>query len=84
MELIVFWLSYLFALVLKSDSHLPKKFFICFNDNPSKIMKNAFYFILNALFVLKIFKFLSWLFGHVEKRLDQKDKVNFEIYDVTV
>ena len=30
-------------------------------------MKNAFYFILKALFVLKIFKFLSWLFGHAEK-----------------
>ena len=26
-------------------------------------MKNAFYFILKALFVLKIFKFLSRLFG---------------------
>ena len=39
----------------------------CFNDSPSKLMKNAFYFILKALFVLKIFKFLSWLFGHVEK-----------------
>ena len=44
---------------LNSDSHLPKKFFVCFNDSPSKVMKNAFYFILKALFVLKIFKFLS-------------------------
>ena len=53
---------------LKSDSHLPKKiYFICFNDSPSKVMKNAFYFILKALFVLKIFKLLSWLFEHVEK-----------------
>ena len=33
----------------------------------SKMMKNAFYFISKPLFVLKIFKFLSWLFGHVEK-----------------
>ena len=32
-----------------------------------KMMKNAFYFILKALFVLEIFKFLSSLFGHVEK-----------------
>ena len=48
------------------------------------MMKNAFYFTLKALFVLKIFKFLSWLFGHVEKRLDQKDKVDFEIHDVTI
>ena len=45
---------------LKSGSHLPKKnCFICFNDSPSKVMKNVFYFILKALFVLKIFKFLS-------------------------
>ena len=36
-----------------------KKFIICFNDSPSKMMKNAFYFILKALFVLQIFKFLS-------------------------
>ena len=50
---------------------------------PLKMMKNAFYFSIKALFVLKIFKFLSWLFGHVEKRLDLKDQVNFEIYDVT-
>ena len=53
---------------LKSDSHLPKKVFItCFNDSPLKMMKNAFYFILKAIFVLKIVKFLSWLFGHLEK-----------------
>ena len=52
---------------LKSGSHLPKFLFVCFNDSPSKMSKNAFYFILKSLFVLKIFKFLSWLFGHVEK-----------------
>ena len=39
---------------LKSDAHLPKNF-----KNYEKMMKNAFYFILKALFVLKIFKFLS-------------------------
>ena len=27
-------------------------------ESPLKMMKNAFYFILQALFVLKIFKFL--------------------------
>ena len=32
---------------------------ICFTGSPLKMMKNAFYFILKALFVLKIFKFLS-------------------------
>ena len=41
--------------------------FIYFNDSPLKIIRKAFYFILKALFVLKIFKFLSWLFGHVDK-----------------
>ena len=37
------------------------------------MMTDAFYFILKALFVLKIFK---------SERLDQKDKVSFKIYDV--
>ena len=46
-------------------------------------MKNTFYFMLKALFILKIFKFLSWSFGFVEKHVDTKAKVNFEIYDVT-
>ena len=41
-------------ILLKSDSKLAKKHF-----------KSSF--ILKALFVLKILKFLSWLFGHVEK-----------------
>ena len=40
---------------------------IYFIESPLKTMKNAFDFILKALFVLKIFNFLSWLFGHVEK-----------------
>ena len=47
------------------------------------MMKNAFYFISKALFVLKIFKFFSLFFGHVAKRFDKKDKVNFKFYDVT-
>ena len=61
-------LKKLFTEYLKWDSHLPKKIcFIYFNESPLKMIKNAFYFILRALFVLKIFKFLSWLSGHVEK-----------------
>ena len=31
------------------------------------MMEKAFYVILKALFILKIFKFLSRLFGHVRK-----------------
>ena len=46
-------------------------------------MKNAFYFTLKGLFVLKIFKFLSSFFGHVEKQLNKRGKINFKIYDVT-
>ena len=29
-----------------------------------KMMKNAFYFVLKALFNLKVFKFMSWLLDH--------------------
>ena len=38
-------------------------------------MKNVFYFTLKAVFVLKIFKFLCWLFGHVEKQLYWRHKI---------
>ena len=37
-----------------------------------EMMKNAFCFTSKALFVLKIFKFLSRLFGHVAKGLIRK------------
>ena len=47
------------------------------------MMKNAFYFASKALFILKIFKFLSWVFGHVEERLDYEEKVNFKMYSFT-
>ena len=36
------------------------------NKNTLKIMKDAFYFILKALFFLDIFNFLSSIFGYVE------------------
>ena len=52
---------------LKSQSRLPKKFV---SSAPFKALqkwwKMLFYFNLKALFVLKIFKFLPRLFGHVE------------------
>ena len=35
-----------------------------------KMMKNIFFFTSKALFALKVFKFLSSIFGHVAKRLD--------------
>ena len=40
-------------------SSFKKNCVICFIERPLKMMKNAFYFILKAFFVLKIFKFLS-------------------------
>ena len=33
-------------------------------ESPLKMMKNAFYFMLKALFVRKIFQFLSSVFGY--------------------
>ena len=68
---------------LMSDPHLLKKnCFICFNKSPLKMMKNAFYFIFKALFVLKIFKFLSWFFDDVEKTA-LLEQLNLKIYVVT-
>ena len=32
----------------------------------------------------RYFNFLSWLFGHVAKQFDQKHKVNFKFWDITV
>ena len=46
------------------------------------MMKNAFNFILKALFVLKIFKILSWFFGHEEITAWLENKINFEIDDI--
>ena len=40
---------------------------ICFIKNPLKMLKKAFYLILNAPFILKIFKFLSSLFMSFKK-----------------
>ena len=71
-------------MLLKSKSRLPKKKLLyLFQWKSLKNDENAFYFIIKALFIPKIFKFLSWRFGHIEsKQLEQKDKVNPRIYDV--
>ena len=47
------------------------------------MMRNAFYFMLNVLFVLEMLTFLSCLFGYIAKRFDKKAMINFKIYDVT-
>ena len=64
-----FHLSVHFPNLLKAGLSSSKKIrFISLSESPSKMMKNAFYFILKALFVPKILKCLSWLLGHVEKK----------------
>ena len=46
-------------------------------ENRLKMMKNAFYFIEEVLFVLEIFTFLYGVFDYVEKRLDEKAEINY-------
>ena len=50
-------------------------------ESSLKMMKNAFYFTSEALFVLKIFTFLSWLFGRIRNLI--RKKVNLKCYDFT-
>ena len=38
-------------------------------ESPSHMIKNAFHLTLKVIFVLKIFKFLILLFGHVPANL---------------
>ena len=59
-----------FGAILKSKSHLPKRLFYQLSWKPFKLMKNAFHFILYALFVLKTLKCLSWLLVMQQKQLD--------------
>ena len=33
-------------MIFESESHLPKKIIICFNESPLKMMRNPFYFKL--------------------------------------
>ena len=64
-EIQVFWKILLKFVRIKGALYGLRQFLI--TESPLKMMKNAFYFTLKALFVLKIFKFLSWLFDYVEK-----------------
>ena len=71
-------------LSLKIGLPAPKKVaLISSNETSLKMMRNAFYLMLKALFVLEIFSFLSCLFGYGVKRLDKQAKVNLKIYVVT-
>ena len=56
---------------LQSYSHFPKKIYICLTESPLKMMKNAFYSVLKALFVLKIYlNFCLDFLVILKKRLD--------------
>ena len=44
------------------------------------MMENAFYFSLKALFVLKVF--FPDIFGHLEKWINKKGKVNLKGFDI--
>ena len=49
--------------------------------NPLKLIKNAFHFMLKALFVFEIFTFLIFVLKK-KKWFDEYAGVNFKIYDV--
>ena len=60
-----------------------KKILMFFNESSLKMMKNAFYFIWKALFVLKMLTFLCWLFPLLEKTVCLERWCYFKFYDVT-
>ena len=66
----IFRHSKVFHYIFKVGLSPSKKKIILFNESPLEMMKIAFH--LKSSFCSQIFKFLSLLFGHVEKRLDQK------------
>ena len=66
---------------MKCGSRFLKFFFFDSNESPLKWMKNAFYFMLKATFVLEIFTFLCYLCFYIEKYFSTM--VNFKIYGIT-
>ena len=51
----------------RSDSYFPKKICSLLHWKLFKKDKKCFFFILKTLLFLTVFKFFTWLFGHVEK-----------------
>ena len=69
--------------ILKSDSHFSNELFYFLWWKPFKMMKNAFYFILKAFFLFKIFKFFC-LGVLVMKKTDWLERnINFRIHNIT-
>ena len=63
----IYLINAIYGCTLKSDSHLPKKKIICCKESPLTMMSHVFYLILKALFILKIFTFLSCLIDQIKK-----------------
>ena len=51
--------EWIITIIFKVGLSPSKKILNCFNDSPAKMMKNAFCFISKAVYILKIFIFLS-------------------------
>ena len=62
-----------------------RNFYSSPNDRPSKTMKDCFYFIEKALFILEIFKFLHFnlplFFFPVSRCSSAWSKINLKVYD---
>ena len=68
-------LQYGFCIISKLEYSLKAQ-----TESPLKMMKS-----LKKLFPYsRYLNFCLNFFGHAEKQLDEKDKVNFKIYDVTI
>ena len=50
---------------------------------PFENNEKCFLFHLKNFCHFNIFKFLSWLFGHVGQRFGKKARIDFKVYDVT-
>ena len=65
------FLRFLCKIIIKTKVALScLRHFLATERNDEKWWKVLFCSTLRSVFVLKIFRFWSWLFGHVEKRLD--------------
>ena len=61
--IVLSWQNLAFWIIIKGTLSSLRQFLA--TESPLKMTKKPFYFTLKDLFKLKIFKFLSWLFGHV-------------------
>ena len=55
---------------------------ICFNESRLKIVKNAFCFILNALFFSRYLNFCLGFLVIQKRQLDEKENFKFKIYGI--